>query len=88
VFAEEEEDESAFVNCRPLVPLVPAGAAAITAPPPADGANKHCGLLYGNESLFVLLRLHQFVYERMRAARSCALQVRLFLWRLQISCAD
>lgn len=32
---------------------------------------------YGNESLFVLLRLYQYVYERMAAARSCALQVRL-----------
>ena len=31
---------------------------------------------YGNESLFVLLRLYQYVYERMAAARSCALQVR------------
>lgn len=85
-FADEDEDESAFVNCRPLVPLVPAagqqgGAAPAAQQQQGNGSGvsstegRHCGILYGNESLFVLLRLHQFVYERMHAARSCALQV-------------
>ena len=85
-FAEEDEDESDFVNCRPLVPLVPSAAAGdaqqhAAAPAPAqDGQQeKHCGILYGNESLFVLLRLHQYVYERMKAARTCALQVSCWL---------
>lgn len=81
-FTEEDADESAFVNCRPLVPLSPAGGAPAQPPaaeqgdakPPAPGS-QHCPILYGNESLFVLLRLYQFVYERMHAARTCALQV-------------
>lgn len=70
------------MNCRPLVPLAPVGGAPAQPPAaqqadggaPAPGA-QHCPILYGNESLFVLLRLYQFVYERMHAARTCALQV-------------
>ncbi|PSC76597.1 Paired amphipathic helix isoform C [Micractinium conductrix] len=76
-FIEEDEDESAFVNCRPLVPLAPqivAPSAAAQADGGGAGATGNCRVLYGNESLFVLMRLHQFVYERMHAARSCALQ--------------
>ncbi|PRW32936.1 SIN3 component of histone deacetylase complex isoform C [Chlorella sorokiniana] len=81
-FTEEDEDESAFVNCRPLVPLVPAassqqqqqGGEAPAAAAVQPGERGHCGIFYGNESLFVLLRLYQYVYERMAAARSCALQ--------------
>ncbi|KAL4448880.1 hypothetical protein ABPG77_007597 [Micractinium sp. CCAP 211/92] len=80
-FTEEDKDESAFVNCRPLVPLAPVSGAPAQPPAaqqadggaPAPGA-RHCPILYSNESLFVLLRLYQFVYERMHAARTCALQ--------------
>jgi paired amphipathic helix protein Sin3a len=64
------------------VPLVPAASSQQQqqggeAPPAAavqPGERGHCGIFYGNESLFVLLRLYQYVYERMAAARSCALQ--------------
>ncbi len=55
-FTEEDEDESAFVNCRPLVPLVPAaasqqqqeqqgGEAPAAAAQPASGERGHCGIL-------------------------------------------
>lgn len=55
---EEDEDESAFVNCRPLVPLVPApsqqaGAAAAAGQQGGEAAaaavqprsQGHCGIL-------------------------------------------
>ena len=54
-------------------------ALALDLPAQVGQQEKHCGILYGNESLFVLLRLHQYVYERMKAARTCALQVSCWL---------
>jgi hypothetical protein len=75
----EDEDESAFRNCKPVVPLIAGGMPAAPATPepsaaPPDGAplRAHCRILYCNEPLYVLLRLHQYIYERLRTARQCA----------------
>eukprot|EP00887_Chlorella_sp_A99_P007276 scaffold2.g7276.t1 len=78
---EDEADESAFAACKPVVPLTAGGAAAAAAAPPpppspdAEGVlHPHCRVLYGNEQLYVLLRLHRHLYERLLTARTCSMQ--------------
>ena len=78
---EEEADETDYMQCRPVVPWVK-GMQPPTPPPatpaassPGDGTlHPHCRVFYGNEPLYVLFRLHQILYDRLRAARQCALQ--------------
>lgn len=75
---EDEADETDFINCRPVAPLV-AGATnaapvATVSPGPDGVLHPHCRVFYANESLYVLLRLHQILYERLRTARQCAAQ--------------
>lgn len=77
---EEPANQSEYISCRPIAPLVSAMAATQEKPSTptaaaADGALvPHCRVFYGNESLYVLFRLHQILYERLRTARQCAKQ--------------
>ncbi|KAI8102953.1 hypothetical protein M9434_005744 [Picochlorum sp. BPE23] len=61
---EDEAAEAQFAGCRPVAPLVSGKDKR-----PRQG---HCRIFYGNESLFVLLRLHQILFDRMKTARQCA----------------
>lgn len=74
---EEEADETDYVYCRPVVPWV-AGMTAPSPPTPSPGPDgrlhPHCRVFYGNESLYVLFRLHQILFDRLRAARQCSAQ--------------
>lgn len=76
--SEEETDETEFVACRPIAPLVKGAIPLKDAPhvstqPDEKGIlHPHCRVLYGNESIFVLLRLHQILFDRMKTARQCA----------------
>lgn len=77
VVEEEEADETDYMHCRPAVPWV-AGMSAPAPPTPSPGPDgvlhPHCRVFYGNESLYVLFRLHQILFDRLRAARQCAAQ--------------
>jgi paired amphipathic helix protein Sin3a len=64
---EDEAAEAEFAGCRPIAPLSSAGAVKQEA-----GNETHCRIFYGNESLFVLLRLFQILFDRMKSARQCA----------------
>ena len=75
--SEEESDETEFATCRPVVALVSGGESKPTIAPTISPDNfgvlhPHCRIFYGNESLCVLLRLHHILFDRLRAARSCA----------------
>lgn len=66
---EDEAIEAAFAGCRPIAPH----ASGIPALKTGNGnEHPHCRIFYGNESLFVLLRLFQIVLDRMKSARQCA----------------
>lgn len=66
---EDEAAEAAFAGCRPIAPH----ACAIPATKTGNGGeHPHCRIFYGNESLFVLLRLFQILLDRMKSARQCA----------------
>ncbi|GAB4820057.1 hypothetical protein N2152v2_007103 [Parachlorella kessleri] len=79
----DDEDQTSFRGCKPVVPLIYGGPpAAPPTPEPSAAApagagagplRAHCRLLYCNEQLYVLLRLHQYIYDRLRVARQCAL---------------
>ena len=75
---EEEADESEYLRCRPVVPwvagMVEPPALPTISPGPDGVMHPHCRVFYGNESLYVLFRLHQILYDRLRAARQCAAQ--------------
>merc|ERR1719183_1021303 len=62
---EDEAAEAEFAACRPVAPFMS------TAKPSADGVS-YCRILYGNESLFVLLKLFEILFRRMESARTCA----------------
>jgi len=75
--SEEETDQTEFIGCRPVAPLVNGAQSvasdAVPTQPEQNGVmHSHCKIFYGNESLFVLLRLHQILLERMKSARQCA----------------
>ena len=71
---EDEAAEAEFAACRPVAPFMS------TATPTADGASTpskttsdaYCRIFYGNESLFVLLKLFEILFKRMESARICA----------------
>ncbi len=70
---EDEAAEAEYAACRPIAPFMS------TAKPSADGASNsktavgsHCGIFYGNESLFVMLKLFEILFKRMESARICA----------------
>lgn len=76
---EEERDETDFLKCRPVAPQVlglgPEGPEPPAMLPGPDGImHPHCRVFYGNESLYVLFRLHEILFERLRTARQCAAQ--------------
>jgi hypothetical protein len=77
-----------ILGCLPSAPSMvekTTQAAAAATPPPtptppstthagAPGTlHPHCRLLYANETLYVLLRLHHLLYERLRTARECSM---------------
>lgn len=80
-FNEPEEDETAFVACKPIVPIVQ--GYALTPDPsaftpimqePDEPLRAHARVLYANESLYVLIRLYQILYDRLCTARVCAVE--------------
>ncbi|CAG9466619.1 unnamed protein product [Pedinophyceae sp. YPF-701] len=64
---EEEEDHAKYAWCRPLATTRQPGAAPVR---PAEESS----VLYMNSSLYVLLRYHYHLYERIAIARRCAVQ--------------
>jgi len=83
---EPEEDETMYMACRPLV----ANVLGLTTSSSADDVSMlgvgpqmvepgkplipHCRVVYANESLYVLMRLYQILYDRLKSARVCAVQ--------------
>merc|ERR1719183_1936557 len=70
---EDEAAEAEYAACRPIAPFMS------TAKPSANGASNsktavgsHCRIFYGNESLFVMLKLFEILFKRMESARICA----------------
>lgn len=66
---EDEEVEAEFVGCRPIAPHASVFSVIKSE---HDTDHPHCRIFYGNESLFVLLRLFQILLDRMKSARQCA----------------
>lgn len=68
VAGDAEEDRS-VARCRPMSTLVPS-----TAPAAAADVTRRGRVIYVHDNLFVLFRLHQYMYERLSIARKCCLE--------------
>lgn len=61
---DEDEDDDVFMLARAGPQIVEPGKPLIP----------HCRVIYANESLYVLMRLYQILYDRLKSARVCAVQ--------------
>ena len=68
---DEDEDESKFLGCRPLAAMATQALAAgvDVAQPPGMSASR---TMFCNDNLYILFRLHQTLFDRLRSAKVAA----------------
>eukprot|EP00873_Tetraselmis_striata_P014444 jgi/Tetstr1/434708/TSEL_002535.t1 len=87
---QEEDVEARFARCRPVAAGAMAGmrtpqsstleeargqaGAAGQAGPSGGGTARGGPIFYSNDTVYVMLRLYYFLYDRLRVARQCASQ--------------